>query len=274
MGQRESKNYNGQYNGKKITVHIKRLAAFGLTIILMKNGYSCVSNKINTNQNDETTEKFVTLEDRNLALIESIIKQNPYILYNVTMDTYVVQLGDTLGGIAEKCGNTLKRICHLNDIDSKKTIFPGMELKVEIIKEKNELDKKIAALESYLHNYVFASPIAEAARAQKDDEKNQFVYYRAVLYGSPKKFASLDPNSYYGMFINNYMKFHELKDITDEDKKQYIDSLMNIAIELENKLNLNENIENIVPYSKYYIYLQNRTTEFDSVVDQHRTIYR
>lgn len=273
MGKNGSGNYTAVINGKAVKVCIKRLLPFVLTLVLIKEGYTFMTSMIGTKETDSDTEQYITMEDRNLALIESIIKQNPHILYDVHMDTYEIQLGDTLGGIAEKCGNALKRICSLNGIDSKKTIYPGTELKVEIIKEKSELDKKIASLESYLDNYVFSSPIAVAAKAQSEDQNNQLAYYRTVLYGSPQKFAKLDPSSYYGMYFTNYLKFHESTEHSEEEKLAYVTSLMGIATDLETKLNLNGTVEMIVPYETYYIYLQNRTTEYDTLVEQHRTIY-
>lgn len=273
-----TRTFNGTYtsrDGKKHKLNVRvynRLGAFGLSLVLA--AYAAAYTHTVDNSNPENANRTAIAVETNsdIEKIESIIRDNPNILKDVTNGTYTIKYGDTLSHIALECGTTLKRICALNNIDSKDIIYPGEEIKTEVIKDKADIDKDIASLESYFSDYLFNSPIAELAKSG-DESDYQASFYRSIIYGSPKSEVDVDPNSLYGSFVISYLKFHEKEEITLEDKQVYRDMLEGMVSEYTDQLTLGGSIDNLVPYEKYRLYLENGTTKYDEPIDQMTNIY-
>lgn len=203
----------------------------------------------------------ITLE-RNKEEIEQIISTKPNILKDISLVSYEVELGDSMSYLAEMTGNTVKRLNILNNMSSDDLLVAGSTIKLEVLEDKQGLDKEIACLESYFEDYLLRSATAKEFR-------NQF-------FGTGND-ETIDAKSVEGMYINLSMNFHDkLKtqgsNITEEDKHYYIESLMALEHNTANLINRN-NKEVMTPYEKYKIYLENGTTKYDEVQDHIHSIY-
>lgn len=277
MANEKTRIFKGTYtsdDNKKHTVNVriyKRFAALGLSLTLIVGSAGCV---IATNYiKDTIKDDSFTDNDADLQTIEAIIKNDPYILKDVELGTRTIKVGDTLSNIAEDCGNTVKRICELNEMSSKNVIYPGQEIKIETITDKDPREKSIAGLESYFNDYLFNSSVAEIAKNALENQKNGGLFYRSILYGNPKSEYEYDPNSIYGEFINAYLRFHGIAEPTDAAKDEYIASLTDLSDKAVERLTFGDVSNILVPYSKYIIYLENRTTKYDEIQDIYRSIY-
>lgn len=194
--------------------------------------------------------------------VERIIKEHPYLLKNIREENYVVEPGDTLGDIAEKAGNTVKRICEINGINRDATIYPGENYKLEVLEDKDELDKELACLESYFGDLVL-----------NFDVNNRYVGY---IRGTSSN-GTVDPNSVYGRFMKLYTDYRTKLEIPTYDKeelkKEYVDNLLILAKEVDNKINIIDGVFDITPYYRYKIYMENGTTEFDKINEAIHSIY-
>ncbi len=56
-----------------------------------------------------------------------------------SLDSYVVRKGDTLSGIAKRCGVSLKEICEINNLTTRSIIYPGQELKIRKSEDKGSI---------------------------------------------------------------------------------------------------------------------------------------
>ncbi len=271
---RNNRTYRGTYtskDGKKhpLTVKVfKRLGTFALALVLVKSVHTYaitpIMNNIAASANRETE-----MDNPDLILIDKIIKENPEIIKTITKSTYTVENGDTISGIAEDCGNTVKRICALNDMSSKDIIYPGQVINIETITEKEPLDKEISLLESYFYDYLFNSNLATIAR---ENSAEGSLLYRSILYGNPKTEADVDPNSIYGTYVTNYLHFHEYGEVDDNTKNEYLAVLQGLAQDTVDQLSLGGTPIVVTP-DQYKIYITNGTTKYEELQEYNHSIY-
>lgn len=266
MGRDRTRAFKGTYtsNDKKqhpFNVRIfKRLATFGLGITLVHASLPGREQAISSDNLQDSFKLEEFNDDKNL--IQSIIDHDPNILKDVSETTYVVKKSDTLESIAQENGTTVERICFLNAIDPSATLYEGGTLMIESINEKSDLDKKIAALESYFYDYVFKSPVAEIATSEDPKLSHQRDYFRSLMFGNPKTPADVDPSSFFGQYIHLYLSFHEGNETKDEDaKKEHIEKLTDLADTVNVDLNLGGSSQVIVPFEMYMSYLENGTAK-------------
>lgn len=271
---RNNRTYRGTYTSKDGKEHqlnvkvFKRLGAFALAIVLIKSAHTFVIKPIGQTIANSTNQE-MEVENPDLVLIEEIIKEHPDIIKEFTNEEYTVQNGDTLSAIAESCGNTVKRICALNDMSSKDIIYPGQVLKIENITEKEPLDKEISLLESYFYDYLFNSNLATIA---KENSSEGSALYRSILYGSPKTEADIDPNSIFGTYVTNYLHFHDNGEVDDTIKNEYLKILQSLASDTIDQLSLGGKPIVVTP-DQYNIYITNGTTKYDELQDFNHSIY-
>lgn len=272
-----TKTYQGKYtskNGQQHNVRIRVYKKFG-TLVLSFALVGTLAGMVGTiaKESDKNNKPNSLEQDPNLLVIDTILKNNPNMLKDVERGTYTISGGDTISAIAERCGNTVKRICSLNKMDSKQVIVPGEVIEVETIKEKEPKDKEIVSLESYFHDYVFASPIAEIAKKAEENPDNGGPLYRSILYGNPLSEVDLDPNSIYGKYVSAYLKFHALENPSEEKRDEYISFLTELSKETFDSLTFGGMSSSLIPYSQYKVYLENGTTKYDTIQETYHSIY-
>ncbi len=271
---RNNRTYRGTYTSKDGQKHLlnvkvfKRLGVFALTIVLVKTAHTYIIIPVRDTIT-ASTNKEIEEENPDLALIENIIKANPDIIKIFTKSEYTVKNGDTVSAIAEECGNTVRRICALNGMSSKDIIYPGQVLNVEIITEKEPLDKEISLLESYFYDYLFNSNLATIAR-ENSAEGSQL--YRTILYGNPKTEADVDPNSIYGTYVTNYLHFHKNSKVDDTLKNEYLAILQSLAKDTVDQFSLGGTPIVVTPV-QFKIYIENGTTKYDELQNFNHSIY-
>lgn len=208
-------------------------------------------------------------EDENTELVQQIIKKKPNLLSNVSVGGYTVKEGDTLVNIAESNGISLKRLCTLNNKITNQTISIGEKLIVETATPMNEIEKDIVSLESYFYDYLFNSPIVKLAKSQTGNLEGKTIF-REIIFGKPANNTETDPNSLYGKYTNLYLNFHNKKDVSLEDKKKYIEDLMQLSELCEVDLNLNGTVDNIVSFRVYRDYLENGFVKNEKITGIHK----
>ena len=251
----------------------KRLASFGLAIALVKGGLTITGNLLTSGVDDinEQIEEVEKSED--LLLIETIIKENPNILKDPKNVIYLVKEDDTLDSIAEVCGTTVDKLRELNKLFEVDNVISGTSIVVEMFEDKEPKDRLISSLESYFYDYVFNSPVAKEAKSSQFSLKRQVNYYKSVIYGHPKSEADVDPDSLFGMYVNSYLNFHkEESEKSDTDKDKYIAFLTELAQKTVTDLNFDGMASTIIPFEQYDIYLQNKTTDFQSLQTEQNRI--
>ncbi len=247
----------------------KRLATFGLEINLNRCGLDAISKK---NEVESSTKP--TLETSTFAedeqLVEKIVTSKPHIINDVVDISYCVKEGDTIESIAEAFGMTVERLCYLNNLKKDAQLYPGGMLKVEKVTAKSELDKQIAAGESYFYDYLFKSPLATLVLSHdKKGYSEQMNYYEKALFGEPKTNNEVDGKSIYGEYIKNYMTFHEGHAKDDEKtKKDYAEHLANLSARVSSEINLNGTINAVMPFDMYVDYLQNGPKKMDETKEK------
>lgn len=236
----------------------KRLAAFGLSLYLIKSAHPFV---LKTDAADAPVNPKGAREEKdpNIELIEGIIKNNPNLLSVPEIELYTVIMGDTVEKIAKAFKTSVKRICELNGLKKDQDLYGGQILRVESNNPKIGLDKEVSLLESYFYDYLFQSEVASIAKSTKKEG----ALFKSMLYGNPKSEAEIDSSSIFGKYVTNYIDFHGKEDTDDKTKKKYIDELMNLESEAVQKLNLNGQTDLVVPYSIYNAYITNGTTNLD-----------
>ena len=188
---------------------------------------------------------------------------------NVSVGGYTVKEGDTLVNIAESNGISLKRLCTLNNKITNQTISIGEKLIVETATPMNEIEKDIVSLESYFYDYLFNSPIVKLAKSQTGNLEGKTIF-REIIFGKPANNTETDPNSLYGKYTNLYLNFHNKKDVSLEDKKKYIEDLMQLSELCEVDLNLNGTVDNIVSFRVYRDYLENGFVKNEKITGLHK----
>lgn len=271
----QSRLYNGSYRNKRgaterFTLRIKNLQRFvamaGVLILVSISAKTVVTmvseekNKLGHSNGsvafDATSEEEVS---RNKRQIQHIIDNKPHILKNVTTEKYEVEYGDSLGYLAEKTGNTISRICELNNISKNDVLYQGQRIKLEILTDKNEVEKELAGLESYFEDYLFNSPV--------------IIEHFGQFFGV-KEGVEAEPSSIKGIYMNKYNSFHAKieEGITVEDKKEYVESLLILVGQVDDFIKL-YGLENVTPYNMYKVYLENGTTRYGEVESHVHSIY-
>lgn len=250
----------------ELTVRIfKRLATFGLALTLDHSGIITGNNDLRDDNLQSSFNMVELKDDKNL--VASIINHDPYILKDVLRTTYVVKKGDTLKTIANEFGTTVDQICYLNAMDKSASLYEGGTLIIESIAEKDTLDKQRAALESYFYDYVFKSPVAVLATSPEAKNTHQASYYKSLIFGNPKTPNETDSSSIFGQYIDAYLSYNEGNEPkTDEEKKLYIENLIELADETEYNLNRGGSSPVIIPYEQYISYLENGSIDLQSKV--------
>lgn len=262
-----TRTFRGTYtsNDKKV-YHLNvrvfsRLAVFGLAVALIHSSLPHTNDE-SMGESPSRAEFGIEADSEDLALIESIIKDNPNILKDVTQSNYTVKDGESVSSIADACGISINRLCYLNDIKPDDTLYPGGTIKVENITAKSPNDAHIASLESYFYDYVFKSPVAQLATSNDEEHANQVNFYKSIIYGSPKSEADVDPISLFGRYINLYLSFHDNRESLNEDEKgRYIAELESLREDTERELNLAGTANTIIAFSQYENYLKMGTTK-------------
>lgn len=159
--------------------------------------------------------------------------------------------------------NTQKKTLQLDGQD----LTRDLELIESIIDKNNDVvqsldsrENKIANLESYFYDYLLNSTAANIAKSSSKSNREQSKFYKSVLFGTPKNSKEADENSIYGAYIGAYLKYHEKKEHTDEEKNAYLTSLNTLEKRTNEDLNLGGSIRVVVPYSDYRAYLEHKTT--------------
>lgn len=145
-----------------------------------------------------------------------------------------------------------------------------LELIEDIIKERGngvqnpeELERDIASLESYFHDYLLNCTAAKIAKRPSKNNEEQSEFYRSVLFGVLKNDTHADENSIYGAYIEAYLAFHVKSEHTAEEKKEYADKLRELGRKTDEDLNLGGSINVVVPYQDFSSYLFNNTTSLE-----------
>ncbi len=271
----QSRLYNGSYKNKRgaterFTLRIKNfqrfLAVAGVLILVGTSAKTIVThiyeNKNKPGHSNGSVAFDVTSEEeilRNKRQIQHIIDNKPNILKNVKIENYEVEYGDSLGYLAEKTGNTIGRLCELNNISRNDFLCQGQRIKLEVLTDKNEVEKELAGLESYFEDYLFNSPVV--------------IEHFGQFFGV-KEGEDIDPSSIKGIYMNKYKRFHDKIEvgITEEDKKEYVESLLILVGQVDDFIRL-YGLENVSPYSKYKIYLANGTIKYEEVESHVHSIY-
>ena len=239
---------------KKVKAKVRlnpRIVSFALAITLAS-GVGIGAAKIQDKAREKDQEIVNEYESEDKRLINSIIGKYPNILVNKEIIDHVVGADDTLLRIAERYGTTVERIKEINNRNTD-TIYYKETLKVEHVTPKEELDKNIALLETYINSYIFKSEYAKIARGEVESDNNKQSTFFESLYGKSTR-TDIDPNSIFGMTANAYTIFNE-SDKGVEAKTAYVNALNSIYGEIENRVNLNG-------YAKYVLSLD----EYENLV--------
>lgn len=135
-----------------------------------------------------------------------------------------------------------------------------IDKKVDAVQSLDSRDNRIANLESYFYDYLLNSTAANIAKKPNKSNREQSKFYKSVLFGTPKNAKEADENSIYGAYIGAYLKYHEKREPTDEEKNAYLTSLNALEKRTNDDLNLGGSIHVVVPYSDYSTYLEYKTT--------------
>ncbi len=256
-------NYTSNDNKKhhfKVRIY-KRLAVFGLSIVLLRTGVA-VMEGIDAREATAKADfgKDILIDDK--ALVAKIVDENPNMLFDVSDLPYTVKEGDDLQEIATNFGTTVERLCYLNDMKPTSTLYNGGVLKVERIRPKSDEEQTLVALESYFYDYVFKSPVCQTALSTKPIRDSQAEYYRSLIFGHPKTATDVDTNSIYGKYITAYIAYHKGdRERSPEDTHEYIKKLADLAVQTEEDLNLHGATTAILPFEQYKTMLQDGKTK-------------
>lgn len=277
QNRRPTKSYEGRYTdskGKKSNLKIKIFSGFGALVmfITLVKGTGEVIHII-TNNAKPQTEDANPAQNSDLALIDKILAENPDRLKIVTPGVHKIEVGNSLGYIAQEHGITIKDILEMNpELESSKTIIQiGQELKIKTVTRLEGVDEKIKIYESYFYDYVLHSEVADIANKSGEDRVPQSDLFRSLLYGESQD-GVIDQNSFQGRYISAYTSFHDREDkgeITDAEKEAYLDTLEGINEDLA----ANNVILGLIPFEQYEIYCKNGNTKNDELVEHHRTVY-
>ena len=207
----------------------------------------------------------IDYENKDLDIINEIIKNHPEMLVSKEIVDYTVRAGDTLSEIAEKHGTTVSDIESMNKsaLSKSKTLQIGTELRVTQVLRLPEIDREINILESYIFDYFLGgSEVAKIARGEVECEEAQILHYKTIVYGT-KDAGEVDVSSIYGLAISAQKAYHkDGAQITQEKKDLYLSDLRSIIELIERKINLSGNARAVVPYEEYKEYCQNGNTNY------------
>ena len=112
--------FSGVYtdkNGKRYRINVRvnpRLVSLVLALVMVK---TTACGVINPNYDKDAVQRGAyedEYQNPNLLLIDKILKENPEMLKERTEGIYKVEWGDTLSGIADANGITLKELLHIS----------------------------------------------------------------------------------------------------------------------------------------------------------------
>ncbi len=271
--------FSGVYtdkNGKRYRINVRvnpRLVSLVLALVMVK---TTACGVINPNYDKDAVQRGAyedEYQNPNLLLIDKILKENPEMLKERTEGIYKVEWGDTLSGIADANGITLKELLHMNKFSERHLIRTGDEIKVETVKTLDENTQEINMLEAYLYDYVFNSQIAQIAKNEIGTNSNQSENYKRILYGNPKSENDVDRNSIYGRYVVAYLNYHdETKEKTEESIQNYIETLTEIAKDVDEYFNMGIG-EFITTYDQFKIYCKNGNTLSDELETKKVSVY-